>query len=61
MKLASLRQHYVSKDGLNWRPKRAFDNEAQIIAFFGESLKYNHFYICSVCSKFHTSKKKGGP
>ncbi len=53
MKLKTLREHYTSRDGLNWKPKRSFDTKDDITQFLGKAAEHRHFYTCGICFKYH--------
>jgi hypothetical protein len=54
MKFKELREHYVTKDGVNWTPKTAYETEQEIR---DQGFHPNKFivYPCSQCGKFHIS------
>lgn len=55
MKLKMLRQHYQSRDGINWEPKIGFKSEDEIKEKLGYNPKDCNIYTCSICNILHLS------
>ncbi len=62
MKLtSSIREHYTTNNGIDWRPKKPFESRAELKKFLGPRFWLKNYYLCRYCSKYHIATHKNRP